>query len=175
MAAVAARARVSKSSLYAEFADRAQLFEAAMLHAMVAIEAEQGVGAATTEALPLRQRLDAFGTGIMAFLASEVGVAFYGALSAEIRRRPDLSDLFWRNGPCRTRANLTAMLKAAAATGEIAADDPAQAADLLFGMWQGFSNLELAVAGGAERVRAGIADRVSRGTELFLRLHAPPR
>ena len=172
MAAVAAQARVSKSSLYADFADRAQLFEAAMQQAMVRIETDQGLGTDTGTAQPVRQRLLAFGIGIMSFLASDVGVAFYGTLSAEIRRRPDLSDMFWRNGPGRTRANLAAILTVAAERGEIATDDPAQAADLLFGMWQGFSNLELAVAGGAERVRASVGDRVTSGTDLFLRQHA---
>lgn len=171
MEAVATKARVSKSSLYAAFADRAALFEAAMLHAMVGIEADQQIDPGAMVGASLRDRLLAFGVGIMAFLASEIGVAFYGTLSAEIRRRPELSEAFWRLGPGRTRANLTALLAAAAAQGEIVTDDPAQSADLLFGLWQGFSNLELAVAGGAERVRASVTDRVARGTDMFLALH----
>ncbi|WP_425228245.1 TetR/AcrR family transcriptional regulator [Sphingomonas sp.] len=172
MEAVAAAARVSKSTLYAAFPDRSALFEAAMLHAMLKIEADQQVGDPGPDSRSVRDRLNLFGIGIMAFLASEVGVAFYGTLSAEIRRRPDLSAIFWDFGPGRTRANLTALIAAAAGRGEIAVADAAQAADLLFGLWQGFSNLELAIAGGAETVRAGMADRVTRGTDLFLTLYA---
>lgn len=175
MEAVAAKAHVSKSTLYATFPDRAALFEAAILHEMVRIEASQQINDDTINAAPLRQRLQTFGVGIMSFLASDVGVAYYGLLSAEIRRRPDLSEAFWRLGPGRTRANLTAMLGHAVAQGEIAPIDPAHAADLLFGLWQGFSNLELAVAGGAERVRATVIERVTRGTEMFLALHTERR
>ena len=92
-------------------------------------------------------------------------------LSAEIRQRPDLSEAFWRLGPGRTRKNLRALRTTAAERGEIIAADPKRAADLLFGMWQGFSNLEPTVAGGAERVRASIHDRVTQGTDMFLAFH----
>ncbi len=172
MEAVAARARVSKSTLYAAFPDRAALFEAAMLHEMLRIEADQQLDDGAMDAAPLRDRLQAFGVGIMSFLASEVGVAYFGSLSAEIRRRPDLSEAFWRLGPGRTHANLAALLAAAVARGEIVAANSAEAANLLFGLWQGYTNLELAVAGGAERVRASVTERVTRGTNIFLALHA---
>ena len=172
METVAARAGVSKSTLYAGFPDRAALFEAVMLREMERIEAQQALGGASDASSTLAETLTAFGMGIMTFLAGDTAVAFYGPLSAEIRRRPDLSEAFWRLGPGRTRANLTSLLADAASRGEIVADDPQAAAEALFGLWQGFSNLALVREGGAERVRASVAERVARGTAMFLAAHS---
>ena len=171
--AIAARAHVSKGTLYASFADKTALFEAAMLRAMEQIEAAQRPPPGGPPDAPLPETLRAFGLGIMHFLASDPAVGFYGALSAEIRRHPHLSRAFWALGPGRTRANLIAILTAAAARGELTLDDPGHAADALFGLWQGFSNLQLA-SGTTDPVRASIGGRVERGIALFLRLYAVP-
>ena len=169
---IAAEAGVSKGTLYAAYADKGALFEAAVLREMERIEAAQGVGT-PTEA-PLGDTLRAFGIGIMSFLASEPAIGFYNALSAELRRHPDLSRAFWELGPGRTRRNLSRILAAAAARGEIAIGEPDHAADMLFGMWQGFTNLQLALAIGPDEARASIADRVDRGLAAFLKAFAVP-
>lgn len=174
METIASRAAVSKSTLYSAFADKIAVFEAVMLREMERIEAAQGVGDPGLAGQPIEAALRAFGLGIMSFLASDVAIGFYGPLSAEVRRHPDLSATFWRLGPGRTRANLAALLAGASARGELAIDDPVRAADALFGVWQGFSNLQLAFDNGAAEVRASIEERVDAGIALFLTLYATP-
>jgi len=168
MEEVAARARVSKSTLYAIYADKTALFEAAMLREMERIEAAQGLNEPGPPDAPFEDTLRAFGTGIMRFLASELAIGFYGALSAEIRRHPHLSSAFWELGPGRTRANLATIIAGAASRGEIVIDDAFEAADSLFGLWQGFSNLQLALDVGSDQVRASIERRVDRGIVIFM-------
>lgn len=170
--AIAAKAGVSKGTLYAAFADKPALFEAAVLREMERIEAAQRIVPGDTAA-PLAETLRVFGIGIMTFLASEPAVGFYNALSAELRRHPTLAQAFWTLGPGRTRANLAGVLAAASARGEIEIDTPEHAADLLFGMWQGFNNLRLALGIVTEAVDDFIAARVDRGVRAFLRAFAP--
>ena len=173
MEAIAARAGVSKATLYAGFADKTAVFEASMLRETKRIERTQRTTADLGDA-SLVDTLRAFGLGIMTFLASDPAISFYGALSADIRRRPQLSRAFWELGPGRSRANLAAILNDAARRGEIAIDDPGHAAEALFGLWQGFSNLQLALEGSSEEMRAAIADRVDRGIVIFMRAHCGP-
>ena len=171
--AIAAAAHVSKGTLYASYADKPALFEAAVRREMERIEAAQGVTRGAPSDAPLAETLHSFGLGIMTFLASEPAIGFYNALSAELRLHPDLAKAFWDFGPGQTRANLAALLAVAAKRGDIMIEDPVQAAEALFGLWQGFSNLQLALALPPENVAAWIERRVSQGVEIFLRAHAP--
>ena len=175
MEAIAALARVSKGTLYASFADKTALFEASMLRETERIEVAQRFAATEVSEASLGDTLRAFGLGIMNFLASDPAISFYGALSADVRRHPNLSHAFWELGPGRTRANLAAILAKAAERGEIKIDDPGHAAEALFGLWQGFSNLQLALEGGTDDARAAIADRVERGIAIFMRAHREGR
>jgi TetR/AcrR family transcriptional repressor of mexJK operon len=170
--AIAAAAHVSKGTLYACYPDKTALFEAAVRREMERIEAAQGVTRGAPADTPLRETLQAFGMGIMSFLASEPAVGFYNALSAELRLHPNLAKAFWDLGPGQTRANLAAILGAAAERGEITIDDPFESAEGLFGMWQGFSNLQLALALLPSDRDAWISGRVARGIDLFMRAHA---
>ena len=172
--AIAARAGVSKSTLYASYADKAALFEAAVLREMERIEAaQQPADIVRTATLP--EALRAFGIGIMSFLASEPAVSFYNALSAELRRQPELANAFWKLGPGRTRANLTAILASAKTKGEIEIASAEQAADLLFGMWQGFTNMQLALGIASAEVEESVAARVQYGVDVFMLAFAVER
>ena len=171
--AVAKKAHVSKGTLYACFADRSELFKAAVKREMQRIEAAQGLDRSSPGSEPLVETLTRFGNGIMRFLASAPAVGFYNALSAELRQHPKLAKAFWDLGPGQTRANLAAILDAASQRGEIVIDGPVAAAEALFGLWQGFSNLQLALALPPQEIDEWIVGRVTRGVEIFLRAHKP--
>lgn len=163
---VARAAGVSKVTLYAYFPDKAALFEAAIGERMAMIEAAQALRA---DPAPLRERLERFGHGILQFLHHAEAVEFYNVLAGELRRHPDLARRFYDNGPGKTRANLTALIGAAHAAGELTVADPAAAAEELFGLWLGFSQYALAL--GMTPAGPSLERRVTRGVEIFLEIY----
>lgn len=170
MEAIAAEAGVSKVTVYKHYPDKVTLFEAAVLRATLDIEAAQRL---PTDGGTLRERLERFGLGLMHFLGSPPAIAFYSVLAGELRRHPKLARRFYDLGPGRTMANLSAMIRDGVAAGEIAVDDPVEAAEMLVGAWQGLTNYRLALAIDAEDYPDRIAERVRTGVDCFLRAYAP--
>ncbi len=169
--AIAARAGVSKATLYKHFPDKAALFEAGVAREMRLIEGAQNLEGASVPDASLEAVLVAFGTGIMGFIVSDHAVDFYNALSGELRRHEGLARSFYELGPGRTRANLAGILAAAAARGELRIADPELAAEHLFGLWQGFSNFQLSLGVDSEIIRRTIFERVERGVAVFLKAY----
>ena len=171
MEAVAEGAGVSKVTLYRHFVDKTALLEAGVLAEMERIEAAQSAAPASEDDVDVAERLRRFGFGIMHFLASKNAIAFYSTLAGELSRHPDLAQRFWDSGPGRTRANLTRLLQDADARGELAVANPRQAADQLFGLWQGFTNFTYALGIPDD---TDIATRVDSAVEVFLRAYQLP-
>lgn len=170
--AIATEAGVSRVTVYKHFPDKGALFREAVLRATRRIEAEQaGMEGSAPDGAPLEARLVRFGVALMTFLVSPTAVAFYGVLSGELRRHPDIAQAFYELGPARTLRNLAAILAEAAERGEIALDGPPeQAAEMLVGLWQGYSNYRLALGiEGPERNPAALEAVVRDGVALFLR------
>jgi TetR/AcrR family transcriptional repressor of mexJK operon len=172
--AVAARAGVAKATLYKHFADKPALFEAGVLREMEKIEAAQKVERGrSVPAADLATTLQEFGLGIMGFIFSDPAVAFYNALAGELSRHPQLAGRFYALGPGRTRANLANILAAAAERGELEIEDPEEAAEHLFGLWQGFSNFQLSLGVEGKKIRREIPRRVDRAIAAFIKAYAP--
>ena len=167
--AIAARAGVSKMTVYKHFTDKHALFEEAVLREMRVIETMQMPGP-SVQPVDLERALRAFGTGIMSYLATGAAVDFYNVLAGELRRHPHVASAFYELGPARTIANLAAIL--AGAGDQLAIDDPARAAEALFGLWQGASNFQLSLGVNTEAVEAAIAERVDYGITVFMRAFA---
>lgn len=162
---VAAAAGVSKVTLYSHFHDKPALFTAVLHRHMARIRDEQASGLAEGD---LRSRLIGFGGALMRFVLSDDAVRFDAMLSRDIRRDPALAALFWEAGPGPGLAALEALLAAAAATGELAFDSAADAAEDLVGLWFGMQLKRGLLAQGGSV--AGDR-RVERGVDLFLRLY----
>lgn len=115
-----------------------------MLLEMERIEAAQNLNRPSgAPADDLYRVLYEFGLGVMGFIFSDHAVGFYNALAGELSRHPDLAKRFFAMDPGRTRMNPTHIFKAAAGRGELVIEDPAEAAEHLFGLWQGFWNFQL--------------------------------
>lgn len=167
---IAAKAGVSKMTVYKHYTDKHALFEEAVLREMRAIEAAQETEPSGDEDPSLEERLRAFGMGIMSFLGTDFAIDFYNVLSGELRRHPELAQTFWNAGPGRTIANLTTII--ASAGDQLAIDDPAKAAEALFGFWQGVSNYQLALRVDVDEFRDTVAARVDYGISVFMRAFA---
>jgi len=169
--AIAARAGVSKMTVYKHFTDKHALFEEAVRREMRGIErvqASQSSGGADDFEAALR----AFGIGIMSYLATGAAVEFYNVLAGELRRHPDIALTFYEVGPGRTLANLASIL--AGAGERLTIDDPMRAAEALFGLWQGASNFRLSLGVDTARAEQDITARVDYGIALFMRAFARP-
>jgi len=171
--AIAARAGVSKVTLYSHYPNKAALFRAAVQREMERIEAAQRPQPGGNP-LPVADQLQAFGLGLMGFLTSKPAVDFYAVIAGELRRHGDLARIFYDHGPGQTRTNLAGLIAAAAHRGELLAAYPEQAAEELFGLWQGFSNFQLSLGIDADAIRASLPERVARGVALFMRAYGPP-
>ncbi len=168
--AIAAKAGVSKVTLYRHYPDRTAVFKAAVLREMERIEQAQGVHFAGPE-MPIADQLRAFGMGIMAFLTSKPAIDFYNVVAGELRRHEELARAFYDLGPGRTRANLAALLTAGIGRGELIALDPQQVSEELFGLWQGFTNFQFSLGIDINAIRADLPFRIERGVRLIVQTY----
>ena len=105
----------------------------------------------------------------MSHLTSKPAIDFYSVVTGELRRHEQLARSFYDLGPGRTRANLIGLLAAAQRRGELIELDPHQAAEELFGLWQGFTIFQFSLGIDIDAIRADLAQRVSRGVRLFMK------
>jgi TetR/AcrR family transcriptional repressor of mexJK operon len=165
---VAARAGVSKVTVYKRFPDKEALFEATVRREMRKMEE-------AFETWPyadgsLSERLNAFGSILLRFLYSNEHMLLDRMLAHDLKHSPELARRFFDAGPGACRDRLARMLEQAAGKGEIEIDDPILAAADISSLWSGFipKEIEFAVMPGVDG--AVIDERVRRGTRLFLRM-----
>lgn len=169
--AIATKAGVSKVTVYTHYPDKTALFRAAVEREMLRIEASQRSQGGGGKTDTIAEQLYRFGLGIMTFLASKPAIDFYSVVAGELRRHEDLARAFYDFGPGRTRQNLARLISAAIARGELFSVDAEQAADALFGMWQGFTNFQMSLGIDVDTIRRELPERVERAVGLFLRIY----
>ncbi|PWR18766.1 TetR/AcrR family transcriptional regulator [Zavarzinia compransoris] len=169
MDAVARAAGVSKATVYAYFASKEDLFEA-----MVARGSAQRFASLMhpdLDSLDLRDALSRVAHEFLAVLTSAQSLKTMRAVMAEAGRRPDLAARFYRAGPGRVVAALTAYLARAQSRGLLATDDPRTAAELFFGMIRGDLHLRRLLGLADTPDTAEVARLADAAVDLFLRAH----
>lgn len=168
---IAARAGVSKVTIYSRFTDKESLFEA------VVKEQTQQIASATMSDAALQgdfeAQLKAFGRGLLTFLFASAHVALDRMLPQEIAHQPDLAHRFFDAGPGNSRTQLAALLEQGQANGRIAFDDGIAAAEDLMALWKGFADVELKFGVRHSMSKEDIEKRLERGTSVFLRAYRP--
>ncbi len=165
---IAARACVSKQTVYNHFPGKAELFAAAIRMAMEEMLASFGDAG---RGMGLRERLIDFGLRYRAKLLSPSGIGCYRAMVAEAPHFPELAAAFYRSGPRQTAARLQAALAEAMARGELRREDPEFAVTLLLSMLVGQERFDVLFSG--ESAAEPDPAAVKRIVDCFLRAFAP--
>ena len=167
---VLARAGVSRATLYSNFGDKGEL-----LAAVIAAEADRFLAeewAQHTSDQPIEPTLIRFGDSLLAFIAEADTFAFERLIAQAALADPEHGTRFFAAGPGRARGILVAIIRAAQDRLELEQCDAEQAANDLFGLWQGMWRLEVQYGQRAGANRAEL-DRLARhGVRQFLRLYA---
>lgn len=166
---VAAKAGVSKVTIYNHFGDKRALFAAA-----VSLECEKMRGYFSLDELPsgsIRDRLMTIGKAMYAFLSRPEMVQFERRIAAETEQEPAIGLAFLEAGPWRMKAGFGAYLAHANATGELAIDDTMLAAEQFVSMCKGMGDLERRF--GAEVSVEDSERRIAGAVDVFLTAYAP--
>lgn len=164
---VAARAGVSKVTVYKRFEDKEALFEAVVRREMAKME--QAFESWPFEDGSLVERLNAYGSILLRFLFSTEHMLLDRMLAHDLKHSPAMARRFFDVGPGACRLRLAGMLGEAHASGEIVIDDPLLAAADLFALWKGFIDKELEFKVLQPVSGETIDARVRRGTRLFMK------
>ena len=167
---VLARAGVSRATLYSNFDDKGDL-----LAAVVGTEAERFLTGEWTEQPsdgPIETILVRFGDGLLCFIADADTLAFERLIAQAAFADPEYNTRFFAAGPGKARGLLVALIEAAQTRRELEPGDAEQAANDLFGLWQGMWRLEIQYGQRAGIGEAELHRLVRHGVRQFLRLYA---
>lgn len=164
---VAAKAGVSKVTVYNHFGDKRGLFIAT-----VERECEKMRGYFCLEETPsgdLRSRLMALGEAMTAFLARPEMTRFELRIAAETEHEPTIGRSFLDAGPRNMRSAFVELLRHEVACGRLNIEDLPLAAEQFVSMCKGFSDLERRF--GAEADPERNRERIEGAVEVFLKAY----
>lgn len=135
MDAIAREAGASKATVYAYFASKEELFGA-----VIAREGEQyfrGFSAGELDPRAVEASLAEIARRFLDLVLSPDAIAINRIIISEAARFPQLGEVFWRAGPERTRVQIEAFLRRAAAAGTLAVADTRVAAEQFVALLRG--------------------------------------
>ena len=170
MDAVAARASVSKATIYAHFSGKLDLFAAVIGQGCDSHFAEADYWPAPgTDA---RAALTHMAESLLSFMLEPRTVELLRILVAEGPRHPDLVQVFWQAGPARSTPRLSAVFQELEHRGHLKVPDPMAAAILFVGMMRSevfFCRL-LGLPPGTERINQQTT--IAAAVDVLLKAYA---
>ena len=169
---IAARAGVSKLTVYSHFGDKQALFiDAVESHCDAQVPTALFTPAPEQ---PLRERLTGIARAVYALMVSPEAVSGFRLMCASLRADSTLSDLFWNAGAGHLQAGFAAVLARRTAAGELRVEDPARAAGQFFALLRGDLHPRLVM--GCDALSGFEVDaHVEATVDLFLRAYAADR
>jgi TetR/AcrR family transcriptional repressor of mexJK operon len=167
MDAIAREAAVSKATVYAHFAGKEELFGA-----VVADLSARRFGGFTAEALDPRDIAASLMTMAVRFLdlvLSPEAIALNRIIIGEVTRFPALGEVFWAAGPERSRVQIEAFLRRAAAAGSLAVPDARLAAEQFVALARGEIHLRRLLRLRDPGAPAVLTDAAASAVATFLR------
>jgi TetR/AcrR family transcriptional repressor of mexJK operon len=173
MDAVAARAGVSKLTVYSHFADKEGLFRALITdkcgeHFEVReFESLAELGPETA--------LSRIAQGFLSLLFHPDVVALHRVLVTTAAQDARMNRTFWETGPAATLAALSRLLMLFDAAGALRVPDPELAADQFFSMLKGADHLRVTLGIGDLPTPRRLQHYAAAAVETFLRAYTPER
>lgn len=164
---VAADAHVSKVTIYNQFGDKRGLFAAAIARECARIGDHFSI--APMPGLSLRERLEAIGAAMTAFMSRPEMVQFDRRIAAETERDPAIGEAFLEAGPRQMLRAFAALLCTLRDAGEVAVADPELAAEQFVAMCKGLGDLERRFGCTNDAARNHV--RITAAVDLFCRAY----
>ena len=135
MDAIAREANVSKATVYAHYTGKQELFGAVV--ARLSERRFHGFSVEALDAVDIEASLTTIAARFLDLVLSPEAIALNRIIIGEVTRFPALGAVFWAAGPERTRMQIEAFLRRAAAAGSLAVADPRLAAEQLIALARG--------------------------------------
>nr|WP_255647618.1 TetR/AcrR family transcriptional regulator [Ensifer sp. IC4062] len=167
---IASLAGVSKSTLYANFADKESLIEAVIRReADLTVTDEEFARLARSDVTA--DSLIKFGIRYVSFINSHDLLGWDRLIASLESSHPELPKRFFDLGPGRGQRLLTMLLAQAVQQEFLVEVEVDVAADILTGLWLGFVNLEVKLGVREPLTKDAIEERVRRGVSIFLQVY----
>ncbi|PKU21742.1 TetR/AcrR family transcriptional regulator [Telmatospirillum siberiense] len=164
---VAARANVSKTTLYAHFVSKAALFLS------VLEEEKRRLGLGIPKELPVapanvRDWLRDIANALLSAMTNRTVMSLFRQVIAEAGHTPDLGRTLWDEGPCAGRARMAAILSWFAEAGQLAFDDADLAAGQFLALVRGDFTMRCLMDSEWKPSREIIERHVEQSLDFFL-------
>lgn len=169
--AIAARAKVSKVTVYTWFKNKENLFgevvkaECDHMHKNFVIE--------DLEDRSLRDVLVFAGQSMLEFVMRDEMIRFDRILAAEVNRDPKIGEQFLDNGPRMLLQNLTNLLQFYIKRGKIQSEDIKASAEMLAGLVMGRLDMFMRYGQKIHLTAEERKERVERAVNIWMRIHQP--
>lgn len=186
MDAIAARANVSKRTVYGHFADKATLFIAIMdgYCAGIAgnkvledkddgrVDLDDDIALGLPDRTP-RTVLNAFCNRFMRILMTKEAIRLFRIILSEAERFPELAQSFNENGPKPLIRRLSTYLAEQSELGILSIPDPERAAWQLIGMIKEPCHLTMALGLDGAPTEEDVIQNVAFSVDLFIQAYSP--
>ncbi len=166
MDAIAAKAGVSKRTVYSHFENKAQLFEGIMGDACAGQQFEDETGVPVG---PPKQVLTQLGLTFLGIISSDEGVAVFRVVMAEGNKFPELGKTFYACGPESLSGKLAAYLEDQTAKDVLRVENSRQAAHQFMAMLTAPLMTELTIGVRGPVGEKEIGEIVDASVSTFLR------
>ena len=173
MDVVASEAGVSKQTVYGHFGSKDALFEAIIREVSGSVVSP--LLTPETRTLDPKETLSVFAAHFMDIVLSPTVTALYRVVIPEVRRFPELGEIFYHSGPGRAVKTLAAYLRDQSEQGTLEVADANLAAQQFLGMLAGIPNIRRLLDIGEEPSKRERKRIVREAVRSFLKAHARQR
>ncbi|MGD9616024.1 MAG: TetR/AcrR family transcriptional regulator [Alphaproteobacteria bacterium] len=167
MDAIAREANVSKATVYAHYTGKEELFGAVV--ARLSERRFHGFSVASLDPGDIEASLTTIAVRFLGLVLSQEAIALNRIIIGEVSRFPELGSVFWMAGPERSRVQIEAFLRRAAAAGSLAVPDPRLAAEQFIALARGEIHLRSLLRLEDPGDPAALSAAASRAVATFLR------